>query len=79
MACGSPVICSDTTSIPEVGGDAVVYINPLDNQSIFDALNTFDKSDYDSSVWIEKGIKRAAKYTWKKCAQETGSIYEKSL
>jgi len=79
MACGSPIICSDTTSIPEVGGDAAIYINPSDNRSIFDALNVFDKSDYDSSAWIEKGIKRAATYTWEKCAQQTAAIYEKSL
>ena len=79
MACGTPVICSDTTSLPEVGGDAAVYINPMDSQSIFNTLNAFDKNYFDSSLLIKKGINRSAKYTWSKCAQETIAVYEKYL
>jgi glycosyltransferase involved in cell wall biosynthesis len=79
MACGTPVICSNTTSLPEVGGDAAVYIDPLDNQSLFDALNAFEKNTYDQLLLIEKGLGLAAKYTWSKCALETAKVYENSL
>jgi len=79
MACGTPVICSDNTSLPEVGGDAAIYINPLDNQSISDALISFENNSQDRETLIKKGLEQIAHYTWKKCAIETAKIYENSL
>ena len=79
MACGTPVICSDNSSLPEVGGNAVVYINPRDNQSIRDALLSFENNSQDRELLIKKGLEQASHYTWKKCAIETAKIYENSL
>lgn len=75
MSFGCPVICSDVTSIPEVGGDAVMYFNPRDIGSISDAMR---RTIYDSEMLAElkkKGIKRAEFFSWKKCALQTTDVY----
>ncbi|MDL2323338.1 glycosyltransferase family 4 protein [Bacteroidales bacterium OttesenSCG-928-A17] len=77
MACGTPVICSNTSSLPEVGKDAAIYIDPANNQSILDALIAIDIRD--QNALIEKGLKYASEYTWEKCARETIKVYEKYL
>ena len=79
MACGTPIITSDTSSLPEVGGDAAIYINPLDVKSIKNALSSFENNEFDRDLLVKKGIHHAAKYTWNKCAQTTVAVYEKYL
>jgi glycosyltransferase involved in cell wall biosynthesis len=79
MACGTPVICSNITSLPEVGGDAAIYIDPLDNQSIINALLAFENNIVDRQALVEQGIKQAAKFTWEQCARETAWVYEQQL
>lgn len=70
MACGCPVITSLKASIPEVCADAVYYIDPTDTESIANGIAALmaDKSLRDSL--IEKGITRAAEFTWDKTAAE---------
>lgn len=75
MSFGCPVICSNVTSIPEVGGDAVIYFNPRDIGSISDAVR---RTIYDSEMLAElrrKGIVRAQCFSWKKCALQTTDVY----
>jgi glycosyltransferase involved in cell wall biosynthesis len=77
MACGTPVITSNTTSLPEVVGDAGIMIDPADinklSQEIYGVLTDKDLQK-DMS---KKGLKRARMFNWDKSAYKTLEIYEK--
>jgi glycosyltransferase involved in cell wall biosynthesis len=75
MACGTPVICSNRSSLPEVVGDAGILIDPLDEHALADAINRVitDRALRDSL--IEKGIRRAALFPWRKTAEKTLELY----
>lgn len=68
LACGTPVICSNTSSMPEVGGDVVTYVNPLDIEQITKSIETElikeKKIDTKAKSWIEQ-------FDWKKIAYKT--------
>ena len=69
MNAGIPVICSNTTSLPEVGGDAVLYVDPFDNPQIKGAMVKLyqDKELRDSL--IELGFRQKEKFSWDKTAE----------
>ena len=79
MALGCPVIASDTSSIPEVLGDAGMYFDPYSIESITNAFNTvaFD-SDLKSEM-INKGFLRSKDFSWEKCALKTIQLYKNIL
>ena len=74
LACETPVISSNTSSMPEVGGDVVTYINPLDIEEITKAIETElskgKKINANAKKWIEQ-------FDWKKIAIKTKEILEK--
>jgi glycosyltransferase involved in cell wall biosynthesis len=79
MASGCPVIVSNTASLPEVCGDAVLYCDPRSPQDIADKIQ---KIIYDYSLrdtLNQKGLERAKLFTWEKCASETVSVIEEVL
>jgi glycosyltransferase involved in cell wall biosynthesis len=75
LSCGTPVICSDVTSLPEVGGEHCKYINPLDPSALTQEMMNFENNVYDLKKMSDDGIKHAQKYTWEKCANETLNVY----
>ncbi|WP_013325271.1 glycosyltransferase family 4 protein [Gloeothece verrucosa] len=79
MQCGVPVITSNTSSLPEVVGDAGIMINPKDEDALCQAiLNLLNNSDLQKEL-SEKGLERAKIFNWEKCARETVEIYQKIL
>ena len=78
FSCGCPVILSDTSSFPEVAGDAGIYFNPNDIDSIIIALNTVYDDKKRESL-INKGYERLKKFSWSKTAEETKRVYESIL
>nr|WP_040467215.1 glycosyltransferase family 1 protein [Geminocystis herdmanii] len=74
MACGTPVITSNISSLPEVAGDACLLVNPHDINEISCAMNTIAKDEGVRSNLRELGLKQAQKFTWEKTAQETLKI-----
>jgi glycosyltransferase involved in cell wall biosynthesis len=68
MSCGTPVICSSTTSLPEVGGDAVLYADPADVESIKSAMIAFYKDPLLRKELVLKGKMRLEKFSWQKTA-----------
>ena len=75
MACGCPVITSNSTSIPEVGGDAVLYVDPEDVDSIAKAMsNILDRSDLRRDL-SQRGIDRAKLFSWEKTAKDIRQIF----
>jgi glycosyltransferase involved in cell wall biosynthesis len=79
MSCGAPVITSNTTSLPEVGGEAAMYVDPRDIGALVAALQAFDDGTVDMAAMRAKGLAQAARFTWKKCAREMLAVYERSF
>lgn len=79
MACKTPVITSNTSSMPEVGGDAVIYVNPTNTNDIANKLKELLNNKPLQKQLSEKGYKRSKQFTWDKTAKETIEIYRKLL
>lgn len=77
MACGTPVACSNATSLPEVGGDAVVYFDPYSVKEMAEAVDKVISSPSLQAELREKGLKRAAKFTWEECARKHLEVYRR--
>lgn len=68
MSCHVPVITSETTSMPEVGGDAAMYVDPFSVDSIKNAMVFLDESDGLRERLIQKGALQCKKFSWDKTA-----------
>ena len=76
MQCGTPVITSNTSSLPEVVGKAGLMINPSSRDDLCQAmLNLINNSKLRNQL-SQKGIDRATQFSWSKCAGETIRVYE---
>jgi len=79
FTCGCPVICSKTSSLPEVAGDAAVYFEPESELSI---LNSVQKVIYNNNLRSQlahKGSQRVKEFSWEKTSKKTKKIYEDIL
>ncbi len=76
MACGTPVVCSNTSSLPEVAGDAALQVNPLGVDTLAEAIGRALINDELRRNLREKGLAQAAKFSWEQTAQKTQSAYE---
>lgn len=75
MACGAPVLTSNTSSMPEVSGDAAVLVDPYDVADIVaKMIEVLDSPDLRERLKL-LGLKRAADFTWKAAAEKLLSIY----
>jgi len=79
MACGAPVIASNSSSLPEVGGDAVVYINPLDIEGISQAIFKVINSSSLRECLRAKSLSQAKRFSWQKTAKETYYLYQQAV
>ena len=77
MSCGTPVIVSTRSTLPEVVGDAGLQVEALDVDALADAMRRVIEDDGLRSVLSRKGIERAAGFSWQKCAQQMAGIYRK--
>lgn len=75
MACGTPVITSNTSSLPEVVGDAAIMVNPRKINEIASAINRVLENKQLQEDLRQKGYTRAAHFTWVRSAQKMLSIY----
>lgn len=79
MACGTAVISSNVTSLPEVAGDAAILVEPTDISAIVQAVyRIFEEKSYRNSL-VERGLNRSQLFTWEKTAEQIATIYEKTL
>jgi len=76
---GIPVITSNTTSMPEVAGDAALLIDPFNQASITQAMRQMATDEMLRKTLIEKGYQRLQCYTWDKAAELLWNCIEKSL
>jgi glycosyltransferase involved in cell wall biosynthesis len=75
MACGTPVVVSNTSSLPEVVGDAALLVEPTDVDGMTVAMWRLLSDEALRQQMVDKGLKRARMFSWKKAALETLGIY----
>lgn len=79
MACGIPVITSNTTSLPEVVGKGALLIDPLNRDDLCEAMLKVLSDNTLKNKLIYSGIKRASELSWKKTIRNTINIYNKIM
>ncbi len=78
MQCGLPVIASNTSSLPEVIGDAGILLDPLGQDEICQAMLTVLENKDLRHAYVKKGLARAADFSWYRCAEQTAAGYQKA-
>lgn len=78
IACGTVVLTSKTTSLPEVGGKAAHYIDPADTNSITQGIEEIVINKQLRDRLLAEGIKQIQKFSWKKAAEETLAVLRKT-
>jgi glycosyltransferase involved in cell wall biosynthesis len=76
MACGTPVITSDASSLPEVVGEAGLMVEATDVEALAEAMKRTLENDALREGMIAKGVDQARKFTWKEAASRLLSLYE---
>jgi glycosyltransferase involved in cell wall biosynthesis len=76
MACGAPVITSNTSSLPEVAGDAALLVDPYDIDSMADALQRLLVDEQLREEMRQKGYAQARRYTWSGAAAKMLTVYQ---
>ena len=80
MACGAPVVCSNTSSLPEIAGDAALLVDPLDTER--DRGRAAPGAEPSPALAAElrrTRLRQAAKFSWERAARETVGVYERLL
>ena len=76
MACGTPVITSNTSSMPEIAGNDAILINPESSDEIAEKMLQLENNELYYNAQKEIGLKRAELFSWKKTAEQLLSLYE---
>lgn len=79
MQSGCPVVTTKAGSLWEVAGEAALFVNPMDIESITDGIGKVYFSDSMQNKLSKKGISQAKKFSWKKTAKETIAVYNQVL
>ena len=77
MACGTPVVCSNTSSLPEVAGDAAFLVDPLDVGALTDGLAHVLQDETLREQMRDRGIAQSARFSWTRAAEETLAVYRR--
>jgi glycosyltransferase involved in cell wall biosynthesis len=76
MSLGAPVLASSTSSLPEVCGDAALFVDPADERGLFDALSRLAGERALREGLRERALAQASRYSWDATARETLRLYE---
>jgi glycosyltransferase involved in cell wall biosynthesis len=76
MACGAPVVASNTTAIPEIAGNAALYFDPLNIEEMSYVIEKVICNEELRKELIKKGFDRVKKFSWEKTAKETLELYK---
>jgi glycosyltransferase involved in cell wall biosynthesis len=79
MANGVPVVTSNVSSMPEVGGDAALYVNPHDPADIAQKVVRAAEDSALRADLVHKGLTRASQFTWRRTAEATLAVYDEIL
>jgi glycosyltransferase involved in cell wall biosynthesis len=76
MACGTPVACSNTSSLPEVVGDAALLVDPLDIEAWVAAFCRIAADEGLRRELVERGLRQVRRFSWRTCAEETLQVLQ---
>lgn len=79
MACGAPVLSSNTSSLTEIGGDAPLYFDPYDLDAMAEAIRTVWSDSALQADMRRRGLRQAARFSWDRAAAETCAVYDSLL
>ncbi len=79
MVNGAAVVSSNATCLPEIYGDAAEYFDPKDVSAMVAAIERVISDPERRKELVELGYKQAAKYSWKRTAEQTLAVYENAL
>jgi glycosyltransferase involved in cell wall biosynthesis len=79
MACGTPVVASSNSSLPEVIGDAGILVDPYNTSSIAEAILRVTQDRALAQDLVQRGLERAGLFSWKKTARDTLDVYNHAV
>jgi len=79
MACGTPVICSNVSSLPEVAGTAALQVDPRDTDALAAAMDRVLGDEALAEELRQRGLQQAARFTWAQTAQQTLAVYRSQM
>ena len=79
MACGTAVCASEISSLPEVGGDAALYFDPTSTADMGAVLQRVLAQDGLRQDLAQRGLVRAAQFSWERTARETVELYQQVI
>jgi glycosyltransferase involved in cell wall biosynthesis len=78
MACGTPVLTSNVSSLPEVAGDAAILVDPYETSAIADGMRELLTDEELRSRLSEAGLARAQQFTWAETARQTAKVLHRA-
>jgi glycosyltransferase involved in cell wall biosynthesis len=79
MACGTAVVCSRASSLPEVGGNAARYFDPTDVEEMAEATGAVWHDEALRTEMGRRGLAQAARFSWARAAEETMAVYQRAM
>jgi len=79
MACGTPVIASNASSLPEMVGEAEIIVEPHDVRALVEAMKGVLMDEEKQREMREKELRQAARFFWERAARETMGVYRKHI
>ena len=79
MSCGTPVVTSNTSSLPEVAGDAAILVEPFDPEAIAGGMRQVLEDPALAASLRSRALARAGRFTWEQTARQTIAVYERVL
>lgn len=79
MACGTPVICSRSSSLPEIAGDAAELFDPTSCQDLATKMQSVLHSQQRREILRQRGLERARIFGWEECGRSHADLYRKLL
>ena len=79
MACGTPVLTSNVTCLPEIAGEAAVIVDPTSTSSMAEGIARLDASDELRRTLVARGFERARRFSWESSARDTLAAYERVM
>jgi glycosyltransferase involved in cell wall biosynthesis len=79
MSCGTPVVTSNVSSMPEIAGDAAVLVDPRDLRNLTQAIRNVVVDDCLHQTLRRRGLERAAEFSWESTARGTLKVYQEAF
>jgi glycosyltransferase involved in cell wall biosynthesis len=76
IACGTPVITCRNSALPEVGGEAAIYVDPDDIDAMSRYMEQFEQGELKKSDFTDRCLAQASLFSWERCAQQTLEVYK---